>query len=1005
MSFSKEISDFTSSFKDGWKLVADAQTQAQTAKHNAALEKHWYSSDNSTSDKQDDQDALKKEMDAARKKVSDTIPSDQGGTGGSSTKPTIEVDDLKNPDTLVDKIAQGESNGNYNALAYKTDKSPGGSADLSNMTIAQVQQLQDGMIAKGHASTAVGGLQITRPTLNAAVAKSGLDPNKTMFTPDVQKQLGKVLMKGRGLDDFQAGKMAPGAFLNNLAQEWASLPRDSGSGNYDGYNGNHATITLGSSWAKANTPAQSATTVPAATPVQASAIPDTTTTQQPTAYAGNDATQAFATGGSVQPDMAIEVPGFTGKFTRAQAEAAAEEDDKTPGTTDWDAAAKDAGAASPDNSDTPSSTSASAAAPQGAIPTDQSSSSSQPSKPAHHGGPLGWAVDLLGGAAEAVHSGLQYIQHIFGFDGPSPALATADPNHDQNLKDFAANKGAADPKQIDNVKKTVDPKNELSDGAKTVAAYYAGYQHYMNGGDPVKAQKYAAAMLMAARSSIATNGLAAQVALSKGNLDGAAKLIQDGHNDLPTGTTLQVGKSEGKTVPYKMFDEMGNPTDQGEANINQLMQMATGMRNGTEWFRAAGMIGAKSNSAQARVEADRNALNDFRSAAPPDADTHDYLSTLTPDQRTALSKMSPAAQHQVIQQGIMERKTGQKQALVDKDQKDQQEFSTYSNQIWQAEQEVKHAAVQSNGQDTDILRAAKTKLEAAQGAAAQWAQADPGRAKYLRQFGVQDVPTRGSQLVGATPGAALPGAPGGASTPKGAKAQAGAAIDTQTRQDVGAARGALDTMSDQDYATGGGQQVADNTNIAMANAAYQKVPGNGMSMGQRMSPAGGLAPIDAEVRKQFSIPTPDDKSGAAPSDDVNQIRFHATNAASKIMQKNPVSPEEAVAVVKAGAQPGSKLQYMRDGRVKIGNAEPVFIDRDSLAAIAAMRGKAAKGGPQQGGADSSGEPRTSAIPDPTVAKRMVSSGNAAPLYGPAFLMQAVRNKWSKPSGQGALDVK
>jgi hypothetical protein len=44
--------------------------------------------------------------------------------------------------------------------------------------------------------------------------------------------------------------------------------------------------------------------------------------------------------GAPEAGGAIAVPGYDGKFTRAQAEAASDDDEKTPGTTEWDAAAK-----------------------------------------------------------------------------------------------------------------------------------------------------------------------------------------------------------------------------------------------------------------------------------------------------------------------------------------------------------------------------------------------------------------------------------------------------------------------------------------------------------------------------------------------------------------------------------------------------------------------------------------------------------------------------------------
>ena len=50
------------------------------------------------------------------------------------------------------------------------------------------------------------------------------------------------LLKGRGLEDWQAGRMSDSKFINGLAKEWASLPNSSGRGHY---NGQRAGTTVG----------------------------------------------------------------------------------------------------------------------------------------------------------------------------------------------------------------------------------------------------------------------------------------------------------------------------------------------------------------------------------------------------------------------------------------------------------------------------------------------------------------------------------------------------------------------------------------------------------------------------------------------------------------------------------------------------------------------------------------------------------------------------------------
>jgi muramidase (phage lysozyme) len=136
------------------------------------------------------------------------------------------------PKSLLDIIGKGESGGNYNALVG------GGSADLTNMTVAQVQELQKKMLREGRASSAVGKYQMISGTLAEQMKKAGLDPSTTKFDQKTQDQLAQQL-----IDQAGYGKKDPATVMRNLAGTWAALPKDmSGRGAYDGYNTNQASV-------------------------------------------------------------------------------------------------------------------------------------------------------------------------------------------------------------------------------------------------------------------------------------------------------------------------------------------------------------------------------------------------------------------------------------------------------------------------------------------------------------------------------------------------------------------------------------------------------------------------------------------------------------------------------------------------------------------------------------------------------------------------------------------
>jgi hypothetical protein len=141
---------------------------------------------------------------------------------------------------VLDLIGKGESGGNYNALVGGKVGGPkvAKEADLTNMTLAQVQAYQANMIAAGHASTAVGKYQFIASTLAQEIKRAGLDPNTTKFDSKTQD-----LLAGQMVDKAGLGTKSTAEVMNSLAGTWASLPKDlSGAGRYDGFNGNKSHI-------------------------------------------------------------------------------------------------------------------------------------------------------------------------------------------------------------------------------------------------------------------------------------------------------------------------------------------------------------------------------------------------------------------------------------------------------------------------------------------------------------------------------------------------------------------------------------------------------------------------------------------------------------------------------------------------------------------------------------------------------------------------------------------
>ena len=139
---------------------------------------------------------------------------------------------------LLDLIGSLESGGNYNAVYGDA----GADDDLSQYTIDQIQDKQY-RHGKRKGSSAFGRYQFLRKTLRHLCDQEGI-PGSARFTPEMQDLLAEVLLAGRGLHRWEAGKLTDGQFMDNLSKEWASLPYLTGKSYYDGDSiGNHALIS------------------------------------------------------------------------------------------------------------------------------------------------------------------------------------------------------------------------------------------------------------------------------------------------------------------------------------------------------------------------------------------------------------------------------------------------------------------------------------------------------------------------------------------------------------------------------------------------------------------------------------------------------------------------------------------------------------------------------------------------------------------------------------------
>jgi muramidase (phage lysozyme) len=99
------------------------------------------------------------------------------------------------------------------------------------------------MLRSGSPSSAVGGFQFIRPTLQALKNQLGLTGNE-IFDEKLQNRLADALLQARGFGKLMTGEMGHKSFINSVAKEWAGLPTTEGRSHYAGDGLNKSTVKL-----------------------------------------------------------------------------------------------------------------------------------------------------------------------------------------------------------------------------------------------------------------------------------------------------------------------------------------------------------------------------------------------------------------------------------------------------------------------------------------------------------------------------------------------------------------------------------------------------------------------------------------------------------------------------------------------------------------------------------------------------------------------------------------
>lgn len=148
--------------------------------------------------------------------VSSLLP--QSSMGAASTGMMPKPEQAPQLQAIREMIASVESRGNYNVIVG------GKTAPLTTMTIAEVLEMQRGLIREKQ-NSAAGKYQVKFSTLSEIAGKAGLSL-EDKFDEANQDKIADALIMRRGFAQYARNPTSQGKerFLANLAAEWAGLP-------------------------------------------------------------------------------------------------------------------------------------------------------------------------------------------------------------------------------------------------------------------------------------------------------------------------------------------------------------------------------------------------------------------------------------------------------------------------------------------------------------------------------------------------------------------------------------------------------------------------------------------------------------------------------------------------------------------------------------------------------------------------------------------------------------
>jgi hypothetical protein len=593
------------------------------------------------------------------------------------------------------------------------------------------------------------------------------------------------------------------------------------------------------------------------------------------------------------------------------------------------------------------------------------------------------------GARRAVAGGLKFGQRMLGAETHHAAVPEAARINPDGVRALATNAGAPRREEIAVVDQTIDPKGQLPPELREIARYNAVYQYWSARGEPQKADRAAWSMLSAAKRAASQYGAAA---LAVDDPVKRAEIIAKGYNQLvPDGNTLEIKGKSGDGVKFELHDAQGRVTEKGALAIDDMVQMATGMVNGTEYLRSMVQFAtSQPNAAEKKAETERKSIEEFTDTLEPEQRS-DYQSTLNDEQRKKFLAMPSRAQNQVVREWQRDRKqafdefkfdTRLKVGAENLDRKEALDIAKFATRygMWE---KTREQVMTMHEQKLAQLQAQEA------GRNERFDQSQEARRKRQEEIDKRILEKRTRTTDGA--GVRL------TARERAAKATEDARVGRERAIELG-----NDVPPGTDIEGGpwtGPALAQERIGTSRAETAFQAAR-------EREAKIGGKSSIDFDATNTELERVWKDELKKPMEELSPPVRERLTTIAGGIAAGNNIPASSAIKLAMTAVDPKAKLRFGTDSagntRLQIGGAAPIVIGEDALNMIAMARGGTLTGGPavpvyRENYPKGNGSPRPRAAtalpgvtgnPTPSQNRRraldmdMLESGMLNPMYRP-----------------------